>query len=86
MLTVGKLVAGPTVGRYYVDQVAQGLEDYYAGEGEAAGAWLGTGAAWLGLSGEVSEEDWCGCSKAATRTPVCCCDRRARRVQWRGLI
>ena len=56
MLTVGKLVAGPTVGRYYVDQVAQGLEDYYAGEGEAAGAWLGTGAAWLGLSGEVSEE------------------------------
>ena len=56
MLTVGKLVAGPGVGRYYVDQVAQGLEDYYAGEGEAAGVWLGTGVAWLRLSGEVGEE------------------------------
>ena len=56
MLAVGKLVAGPGVGRYHVDQVAQGLEDYYAGEGDAAGVWLGTGAARLGLTGEVSEE------------------------------
>ncbi len=44
MLTIGKLAAGPTAGRYYVDQVAQGREDYYAGEGEAPGTWIGSGA------------------------------------------
>jgi len=53
MLTIGKLGAGPGAGRYYVDQVAQGREDYYAGEGEAAGEWIGAGAASLGLSGAV---------------------------------
>src|SRR5688500_5078876 len=56
MLTIGKLAAGPTAGRYYADQVAQGREDYYAGEGEALGAWIGTGAADLGLEGSVSEQ------------------------------
>ena len=56
MMSIGKLAAGPGAGRYYVDQVAQGREDYYAGEGEAAGVWMGTGAAWLGLTGEVGEE------------------------------
>ena len=55
MLTIGKLAAGPMAGRYYVEQVAQGREDYYAGEGEAPGAWLGGGARSLGLSGEVTE-------------------------------
>src|SRR6187200_2290712 len=56
MMSIGKLAAGPGAGRYYVDQVAQGREDYYAGEGEAAGVWMGTGSARLGLSGEVGEE------------------------------
>ena len=56
MMSIGKLAAGPGAGRYYIDQVAQGREDYYAGEGEAAGVWMGTGAAWLGLTGEVGEE------------------------------
>jgi Ti-type conjugative transfer relaxase TraA len=55
MLTIGKLAAGPTAGRYYVDQVAQGREDYYAGEGEAPGEWRGSGAASLGLDGLVSD-------------------------------
>lgn len=55
MLSIGKLAAGPTAGRYYVEQVAQGREDYYAGEGEAPGAWAGSGAAALGLRGEVTE-------------------------------
>src|SRR5262245_405160 len=57
MMSIGKLVAGPGAGRYYIDQVAQGREDYYAGEGEAAGLWMGTGAALLGLSSEVGEEE-----------------------------
>src|SRR5881275_2098829 len=55
MLSIGKLAAGPSAGRYYVEQVAQGREDYYAGEGEAPGAWVGSGAASLALRGEVTE-------------------------------
>src|SRR3954451_11723066 len=55
MLSIGKLAAGPTPGRYYVEQVAQGREDYYAGEGEAPGGWVGSGAASLALRGEVTE-------------------------------
>jgi conjugative relaxase-like TrwC/TraI family protein len=56
MPSIGKLAAGPGAGRYYVDQVALGREDYYAGEGEAPGGWLSSGGASLRLSGEVSEE------------------------------
>src|SRR5215213_10011059 len=57
MMSIGKLAGGPEAGRYYIDQVAQGREDYYAGEGEAAGVWMRTGAALLGLTGEVGEDD-----------------------------
>ena len=55
VLSIGKLAAGPSAGRYYVEQVAQGREDYYAGEGEAPGSWAGNGAASLALRGEVTE-------------------------------
>src|SRR5437870_11617675 len=55
MLSIGKLAAGPTAGRYYEDAVAHGREDYYAGEGEAPGRWVGAGAASLGVSGTVEE-------------------------------
>src|SRR3954471_22339025 len=55
MLSIGKLAAGPTAGRYYVEQVAQGREDYYAGEGETTGTWVGSGAASLALRGQVTE-------------------------------
>ena len=55
MLSIGKLAAGPGAGRYYVDQVARGAEDYYAGEGEAPGQWNGRGADTLGLTGHVQE-------------------------------
>ena len=56
VLSIGKLAAGPAAGRYYVEQIAQGREDYYAGEGEAPGGWMGSGAAALGLAGEVDED------------------------------
>ena len=36
MLTIGKLGIGQE--RYYLDKVAEGAEDYYSGEGEAAGS------------------------------------------------
>jgi conjugative relaxase-like TrwC/TraI family protein len=51
MLSIGKLGTGQET--YYLEKVAEGAEDYYSGEGEAAGQWLGDGATELGLSGEV---------------------------------
>lgn len=54
MLSIGKLTAAQT--GYYEGQVAQGLDDYYMGRGEAPGEWMGAGAALLGLAGEVDEE------------------------------
>ena len=51
MLSIGKLGNGQE--RYYLDKVAEGAEDYYSGEGEAAGQWLGDAAAELGLDGVV---------------------------------
>jgi hypothetical protein len=49
VLSVGKLVAAPGVGRYYIEQVAGGREDYYSGEGEEAGYWIGSAATALGF-------------------------------------
>src|SRR5918995_1410451 len=54
MVTIGKLGKGQQT--YYLDTVAGGAEDYYAGEGEAPGRWLGAGAAELDLHGEVGRE------------------------------
>ena len=42
---------------YQLSGVAQSLDDYYTGAGEAAGVWSGTGAARLGLEGEVVPDD-----------------------------
>jgi conjugative relaxase-like TrwC/TraI family protein len=52
MLSIGKLGNGQE--RYYLDKVAEGAEDYYLGEGEAAGEWVGDAASRLGLEGEVT--------------------------------
>jgi conjugative relaxase-like TrwC/TraI family protein len=54
MLTIGKLGAGQA--DYYLEKVADGAEDYYAGGGEAKGSWRGDGARELGLSGEVEPD------------------------------
>jgi hypothetical protein len=56
MLSTGKIAAGPKAARYYTEQVAQGRDDYYSGEGEEPGKWVGSAAASLGLSGEVDDE------------------------------
>jgi conjugative relaxase-like TrwC/TraI family protein len=53
VLSIGKLVAGQE--RYYQGQIARGLDDYYAGRGEAPGRWVGAGSASLGLVGRVEE-------------------------------
>jgi conjugative relaxase-like TrwC/TraI family protein len=54
MLSIGKLGKGQE--RYYLDKVAEGAEDYYSGEGERAGEWIGDATAQLGLDGEVGED------------------------------
>jgi conjugative relaxase-like TrwC/TraI family protein len=54
MLSIGKLGRGQE--RYYLDKVAEGAEDYYAGEGEAPGEWIGDAARDFGLEGEVGED------------------------------
>jgi conjugative relaxase-like TrwC/TraI family protein len=51
MLSIGKLGKGQE--RYYLEKVAEGAEDYYSGEGEAQGQWMGDAAGALGLSGEI---------------------------------
>src|SRR3954471_16661486 len=65
MLSIGKLSAGQA--KYYLDQaegrvdvvdsIADGLEDYYFGGGEARGEWIGSAARELGLSGAVEPEE-----------------------------
>lgn len=54
MLTIAKLGEGRA--RYYLATVAAGIEDYYAGHGEAPGTWRGAGARQLGLDGVVDGE------------------------------
>jgi len=54
VLTIGKLGAGQE--RYYLEQVADGAEDYYSGEGEAPGHWTGDAAQELGISGDVGAD------------------------------
>ena len=44
MLTIGKLGSSRGQLGYYEEQVASGIEDYYAGRGEARDTWLGSGA------------------------------------------
>ena len=56
MLSVGKNGNGNASPAYYVDQVADGREDYYTGAGEARGQWHGKGATDSGLYGEVDTD------------------------------
>ena len=54
MLTIGKLGIGQE--RYYLDKVAEGAEEYYSGEGEVAGEWIGDATRELDLDGEVGAD------------------------------
>lgn len=51
---VAKLSAGRE--RYYLDEVAHTLEDYYAGKGESPGRWVGPTAERMGLQAEVTNK------------------------------
>ncbi|MCU1392638.1 MAG: hypothetical protein JWM34_1066 [Ilumatobacteraceae bacterium] len=55
MLSIAKLRVGQEA--YHLSGVAQSLDAYYTGAGEADGAWVGGGAARLGLEGLVEADD-----------------------------
>jgi conjugative relaxase-like TrwC/TraI family protein len=55
MLSLAKLRVGQEA--YQLSGVAQSLDDYYTGSGEAAGRWYGLGAERLGLVGDVDADD-----------------------------
>ena len=55
VLHIEKLHVGQEA--YQLSGVAQTLDDYYSGNGEAAGLWRGGGAHRLGLNGDVSVAD-----------------------------
>lgn len=54
MLSVWKLAHGQEA--YYLEAVAQGVEDYYVG-GEAPGRWIASSDTMIGLTGKVSPDD-----------------------------
>jgi conjugative relaxase-like TrwC/TraI family protein len=55
MLSIGRL--GTTGGaEYYLDKVANNVDDYYLGRGEAPGQWIGATSEQLGLVGQVDAE------------------------------
>ena len=56
VLSIGKLGAGRAAAEYYLARQAGCPAEYYTGSGERRGAWLGRGAAALGLSGDIDEE------------------------------
>ena len=54
MLSIAKLRVGQEA--YHLSGVAQSLDEYYTGAGEATGVWVGGGAARLGLRGDVDAD------------------------------
>ncbi len=55
MLSIGRL--GTSGGaEYYLDKVANSVDDYYLGRGEAPGQWIGATAEGLGLVGQVDAD------------------------------
>jgi len=56
MLSIGRLGASGGAD-YYLEKVANNVDDYYLGRGEAPGQWIGSTAESLGLSGQVEAEE-----------------------------
>jgi conjugative relaxase-like TrwC/TraI family protein len=55
VLSLWKLRVGAEA--YYLSQVARGLDDYYSGQGEDPGRWIGNASPGLSLDSEVTGED-----------------------------
>jgi conjugative relaxase-like TrwC/TraI family protein len=56
VLSIGRLGASGGAD-YYLDKVANNVDDYYLGRGEAPGRWIGATAEGLGLVGQVEAEE-----------------------------
>ena len=73
MLSVAKLTLGQEA--YYEQQVARGVDDYYAGRGESPGIWAGRGSAILEARRRRrrrrSSARCCAASTRRRRTPAC---------------
>jgi hypothetical protein len=54
VLSIGKLGQGQE--SYYLEAVAQGVEDYYTGVGEPPGRWVGSAAREVGMGGAVDDD------------------------------
>src|SRR5438067_9129166 len=54
VVSIGKLGQGQA--DYYLKAVAQGIEDYYTGAGEAPGRWVGSASRELGIEGRVEDD------------------------------
>jgi hypothetical protein len=88
----GAGLADARVAQVGADQAAQvlGVQDYYSGEGEEAGQWIGDAAARLGFDGEVGEDQLV--AMPTGRNPVDnklfdrkCCTRRDFAAQGRSI-
>jgi conjugative relaxase-like TrwC/TraI family protein len=69
VLSIGKVGGGNGDPRYYIDNVAQGKEDYYSGRGESPGVWLGSAASNAGLSGTVDDSEFLQLLTVTTAQP-----------------
>lgn len=88
MLSIGKLGASQGQLEYYEEQVAAGAEDYYAGRGEVAGVWVGSGASAIGLTlgSTVSRDGFMRLMRCGVRRTGRCCDGWAIVRRWLGSI
>src|ERR1700740_2318760 len=57
MLSIKSIGTDPKRQLYYDSQIAQGLDDYYSGKGEAPGEFIGAAAPTLGLEGVVGRDE-----------------------------
>jgi hypothetical protein len=57
MVACSVLPSSGSVRMYQLSGVAESLDDYYTGAGEASGRWAGIGAGCLGLTGGVRVDD-----------------------------
>jgi conjugative relaxase-like TrwC/TraI family protein len=55
VISIGRIGSGAGAADYYLEKQAGCELDYYTGDGEEVGRWLGDGAAALGLTGRLDD-------------------------------
>jgi len=85
MLTIGKLRASEDQLEYYEQQVAEGIEDYFSGRGEAPGRWVGAGCARIGIPGRVDRDGFMRAMQVAIRAQASGSSPSTGAGRWRPL-